>query len=242
MIEAKLNGEYALRVLGVGVLMFGICLWSLYDGSKAWPQCNTALEQVRPLLLSTNLTAEAWLTRSDVGETTLDAIFKEQGYKTPDKLTRKLGELRLPANVDDRDNARAAQIGHVHELFDQPIYSEQDLRTQYIQALVTLLLGIWAFVVIGLKARKRFYMDENGVYGSGIGAAGLKFTDISQLDWSKWHDKGIIGIILKNGGKVVLDGWHYKGITTIVDELTRVRPDLTEGHNANSTPESGAVT
>ncbi|MDR2849680.1 MAG: hypothetical protein LBW77_03945, partial [Verrucomicrobiota bacterium] len=111
MAEAKLNKDYALRVLGVGVMLVGICAWSLYDGSVAWPRCNEDMARVRPALLATNLTAEAWLETGEGMASCLDEAFNAQGVaKAPSKLVRKLGELRIPASAPDRDTARAAQF------------------------------------------------------------------------------------------------------------------------------------
>ncbi len=102
MAEAKLNREYAARVAGVGVLLVGICLWSLYDGRTAWPRQNRVMERVRPALLATNLTAEAWLSQDGERGTRLDAAFRSQGVRAPAKLVRKLGELRIPDSTSLR--------------------------------------------------------------------------------------------------------------------------------------------
>lgn len=227
MAEAKINREYALRIIGVGALMVGICVWSLYDGMVAWPRFNQEMEQVRPALLSTNLTAEAWLAQEEeVGNSCLDSAFAAKNVKVPSKLVRKLGELRLSASVPDRDAARAAQLEQIHKLFEKPVYSDHDLQTQFVQATITLLLGLWAFAVVGLKARKRFVADDNGLGGNGIGAQPVTYGDIQTVDWSKWEEKGIVKFTLKTGGRVTLDGWHFAGITGIVDEIVKHRPEL----------------
>ena len=230
MAEAKINREYALRILGIGALMVGICVWSLYDGSVAWPQCNQDMEKVRPMLVGTNLTAEAWLAREDDGGASLlDAAFAAQGVaKAPSKLVRKIGELRLPDSTPDRDAARAAQIEQVHKTFEKPVYNEHDLQTQFVQATVTLLLGLWAFAVVGLKARKRFIADGNGLSGNGIGARPIAYADIQSIDWEKWDEKGIVKLALKTGGRLTLDGWHFAGITGVVDEIVKHRPELAQ--------------
>lgn len=227
MIATKLNGEYALRVLGVAALMFGICGWSIYDGTTAWPRSNTVLAEALPALLATNLTAEAWLTRDDAGVNALDTLFGQLDAKAPGKLVRRLGELRLPANTADRDSARAAQLGQVRELFEKPVYDQHDLKTQFVQAAITALLGAWAVAVVGLRARKRFYADERGLHGSGVGGV-IEYSAIERLDWGRWSDKGILKIVVRGGRKIVLDGWHYKGMVEIVNEVVRQRPELAE--------------
>lgn len=224
MAEAKLNREYAVRIAGVGALMCGICVWSLIDGMVAWPQCNRNMDRVRPALLATPLTAEAWLATEEDGPSRLDAAFAAQGVGAPSKLVRKIGELRIPDSTLDRDGARAAQLEQVRKAFEMPVYSNHDLQTQFVQAAVTLLLGVCAFLSVGLKARRRIRADETGV--SGLGARSVAYGDIQSIDWTKWDEKGIVKLTLRDGSRATLDGWHFAGVTGIVDELIKHRPDL----------------
>ncbi len=227
MAEAKLNREYAVRVAGVGLLFLGICIWSLYDGRTAWPRQNQIMEQVRPALLATNLTAEAWLALEEgERETRLDAAFRAHGVKTPAKLVRKLGELRIPDATPDRDAARAAQIEQVRKTLEQPVYSARDLRTQDVQAVVTLVLALCAFAAVGSKAGKRFVADDTGLHGNGVGAQPIGYDDIQSADWTRWEEKGIVRLTLKDDRRLRLDGWHFAGMTGIVEEVLQHRPDL----------------
>ncbi len=226
MAEAKLNREYAARVAGVGALLAGICLWSLYDGRTAWPRQNRLMERVRPALLATNLTAEAWLAPDGERGTRLDAAFRAQGEKAPAKLVRKLGELRIPDSAPDRDAARAAQLDQVRKTLEHPVYSARDVQTQYVQAAVTLALALCAFAAVGVKAARRFVADDTGLHGSGVGARPIGYDEIRSVDWARWHEKGIVRLALKNGRRLTLDGWHFAGMTGIVAELLRHRPDL----------------
>jgi hypothetical protein len=95
-----------------------------------------------------------------------------------------------------------------------------------VQAAGTLALGLCAFAVVGRKARKRFRADGDGLSGSGIGPRPVMYGDIRSADWSKWDEKGIVKLALRSGGRLTLDGWHFAGVTGIVDELVRHRPDL----------------
>lgn len=227
MAEAKLNREYAARVAGVGALLVGICLWSLYDGQTAWPRQNRVMERVRPALLATNLTAEAWLVQDEgYRGTLLDAAFRAQGEKAPAKLVRKLGELRIPDSAPDRDAARAAQLEQVRKTLEQPVYSARDLQTQFVQAAVTLALALCAFAAVGLKAVRRFVADDTGLHGSGVGARPIGYDEIRSVDWTRWDEKGIVRLALRNGRRLTLDGWHFAGMTGVVEEILRHRPDL----------------
>jgi len=226
MAEAKLNREYAMRLMGVGALMVGICLWSLYDGRVAWPRQNRRMEEVRPALLATNLTAEAWLARGDAGVSPIEGAFVSRGFSAPSKLIKKLSEIRVPDTAADRDALRAAQAPRVAKVLKEPVYSEHDLKTQIVQAAVTLALGFYAFCLIGLKARKRYLADDAGLGGSGFGNRHIAYGDIKAIDWSKWDEKGILRLTLGSGVRHTLDGWHFAGMTGIADEIQKRRPDL----------------
>jgi hypothetical protein len=226
MAEAKLNREYAARVAGGGALLVGICLWSLYDGQTAWPRQNRVMERVRPALLAPRLTAEAWLSPDGERGTRLDAAFRAQGEKAPAKLVRKLGELRIPDSAPDRDAARAAQLAQVRKTLEQPVYSARDLQTQFVQAAVTLALALCAFAAVGLKAFRRFVADDTGLHGSGVGARTIGYDEIRSVDWARWDEKGIVRLALKNGRRLTLDGWHFAGMTGVVEEILRHRPEL----------------
>ena len=226
MAEAKLNREYALRIMGVGTLMVGMCVWSLYDGHVAWPRQNAVLDQVRPALLETNLTAEAWLMRDGDGRTLIENVFVEKGLKAPSKLIRKLDELKVPGQVPNKGAAHDAQAKQIRKLFQNPVYSEHDLTSQFIQAVVTLTLGILAFASLARKAGKRFVADEQALGGSGFCGAVIAYGDIARIDWSKWDEKGIVTLALKSGKSHKLDAWHYAGMTGVVAEILKQRPDL----------------
>jgi len=226
MAEAKLNREYALSWVAVGALMFGICVWSLYDGLMGWPQNNAEMDKVRPLLLATNLTATAWLERGDDGVTTLEHLFTEAGSKMPGKLSTKIKNLRLPVELANDTASLEKQADQLREVFEKPVYSEHDIGTQWGQAWVTALLGVLVLVVAGLKVGKRFIADDRGLSGNGFGAQPIAYEDIAEINWAKWDEKGIIVLTLKSGRRIKLDGWHFVGMTGISDELRKHRPDL----------------
>lgn len=226
MAEARLNREYALRMAGVGVMMVGMCVWSLYDGMAAWPRVNREMEAARPALLATNLTADAWLAAGDSGRALIHEAFAAQGLKAPSKLIRKLGELKVPERAADRVALQAAQAPRVAKLFEGPVYSGHDLQTQFVQAAVTAALGLLAFAAVGAKARRRFVADGRGLSGSGVGPAPVAYGEIERIDWGKWEEKGIAVLTLKGGARLRLDGWHFTGMTGVVEEIRGHRPDL----------------
>ena len=226
MVSAKINREYALRILGVGLMMVGICVWSIYDGTKAWPEANTHMDLARPALLGTNLTVTTWLERAEDGKSPLALVFARSGHAVPSKLMRKMGELKLPENLANDTASREKQAKQLKVLFEKPVYSEQDLKTQWVQAGITLLFGLLAFAVVGIKATRKFCADAKGLSGSGIGAKPIAYTDIKTIDWSKWNNKGIVRLTCANKDVITLDGWYFSGITQIVEELKKNRPEL----------------
>ena len=226
MAETRLNREYVLSWVAVGALMFGICVWSLYDGKVGWPGENARMDEMRPLLLATNLTATAWLERGEDGVTEVERVFKEAGIKAPGKLSTKIKELRLPEKLANDTVSLEQQAEQLRALFASPVYSERDISTQWVQAAVTTLLGLLMFATVGLKAGKRFIADDSGLSGSGFGAQPLAYEDISEIDWAKWDEKGIIVLTFRQGRRIKLDGWHFSGVTGIAEELRKHCPDL----------------
>jgi len=226
MAEAKLNKEYGLRILGVGALMFGMCIWSLYDGNVAWPRQNRIMERARTMLLATNLTAEAWIEVNESGLSPLDEIFHAVGAKTPNKLIKKVGELTLPERAEDRAALHEAQAKQLKGVFTGDVYSVHDLHTQTLQAIFTFAVGVLAWFSVAIKVRKRFCADETGLHGSGFGDGTIAYGEIARIDWAKWDDKGIVVLALKSGRRLRLDGWHFAGMTAVVDQIKQHRPDL----------------
>jgi len=229
MAEAKLNREYALRILGVGAVMFGMCVWSLYDGHIGWPKVNRAMEHVRPALLATNLTAEVWLSRDgDNGLSPLEEAFRAAGEKAPSKLIKHISEIRIPEQSGDDAALKERQKQQLQKIFEGPVYSSHDLQAQTVQALITFFLGAWAWGSLALKAGKRFCADDTGLHGSGFGKEPIPFASISKIDWSAWEEKGILVLTFGNGARIKLDGWHFSDMRAVVDVVKSRRPDLAE--------------
>ncbi len=220
MVEAKLNREYALRIAGVGMLMAAICAWSLYDGIVAWPRANRGLDAVRPVLLESGMTADEWLARDASGQTHLQTAFTAAGLKAPSKLVKKVGELRVAAGSPAP--VQAQQQERLKKVFASPLYAPRDLKTQFAQAAVTLGLGLAAFFSLAIKSRKRYTANDTGLSGSGT----VLYADITRIDWSRWDEKGIVVLRLRNNRRLKLDGWHFAGMTALVDEIVKHRPDL----------------
>ena len=234
MAEAKLNREYAVRLIGVGVIMLGLSAWSVYDGSIAWPRVNASLGTVRETLIQTSLgngksvvTPEEWLASSKggtPGEYRLKAVFNQAGYKVPRHLVEGLSMITAPSGQDDA--SRRARVDASIELFKKPVYSKRKLRSQYIQASVTALLALLAFWAVGSKRGVRYTAGDEGLGGGGFGPDEdiVPWEDVAAVDWQKWDEKGIAFVTLKSGRRIKLDSWHFVGMSGIANELEKHFP------------------
>jgi hypothetical protein len=225
MAEARLNRDYARRMLGVALLMAALAAWSLYDGLAGWPRLNARMAAARPALLATNLAAEAWLGGETPDERPLHRVFAAQGLTPPRKLVRKMGELRLPPRPDDLEPALAGQRAAVRRLLEAPLYTAEDLRTQFIQAGLTLLLALAAAGLVAVKRGRIFIADETGLHGSGFRGS-RTWPELAAVDWRRWDEKGIFVLTFASGAAVRCDGWHFAGMSAIVAEIEKQRPDL----------------
>lgn len=222
MAEAKLNKEYAVRISFVGAIMLALSVWSIYDGAVAWPNVNKGMDKVRVDLINgcrAGLPPEYWLSAKDSEAKTyrLQEKFSEYGLKVPKYLVQELQSLTTPQGDDSE--ARKARAKRAEELFEKPIYSQAKLNSQFIQAAVTLVLALLAFMAVASKRKTVYVVDENGLSGSGFGGKQIAWDEVASVDWSKWDEKGIIGISLKDGCNFKLDGWHFAGMRPIAEIL-----------------------
>lgn len=227
MVTTKLNREYAFRVLGVGVVFFGMCLWALYDGIWGWPEKNRAVAEVRPDLLATNLTAEAWLAVRGEGEmSALEEVFADRNYRVPAKLINKVSEVRVPSSEANNPDAREGEARFLNHIFTAPLYSQNDLTGQFVMAAITLLVAVVVMGGVVRRGRVRYMAGVEGIAGGRIGSEMRPYSEIASVDYERWDEKGIVGIAFRDGLKIRLDGWHHSGVVEIVELLEQQRPDL----------------
>jgi len=229
MAEAKINREYLLRMAGVAVFMFGICLWSLYDGLVAWPEKNREFDRVRPALLATNLTAKVWISRvGEHGHSPLERCFAAHELKTPSRLVKKINEFKMPDNSDESmiAQSRERERSSLKGIFEGSLYDKHDLQGQIVMAVLTALAALSVVCSFAVKIPRRYVTDINGLSGSGFGIKTINYDDIESIDWKKWDKKGIVRLSVKGGEVHILDGWHFSGINEIVDTIVKQRPEL----------------
>ncbi len=222
MATAKLNREYALRMYGIGAIMLALSIWSVYDGAVAWPRQNAALDTVRDELLAAcraGVAPEAWLASDETAPGTypLKKLFTAKGFDVPKHLVQELAAISSPPG--DSEEARLARASQAEKLFEKPVYPRSKLNGQFVQAAVTLLLAALAVAAAATKRKTVYIVDDEGLSGTGFGGGSIPWDAVASADWTRWDEKGIVSILLKDGRRFKLDGWHFAGVRQIVEVL-----------------------
>ena len=204
-IQLTLNPEYAIRWTAVALLMVAISIWSVYDGKVSYPRMNRQLEKIAPILGEAGMTPSR-LLEIDGRQRRIDAIYSQNlGIrKAPRRLVGRITDLAKQA-----EKAKATvKPGHNSDfileqnrilrekILAPPLWSPHDIRSQYIMALATLLLGLLAAATLGFGVP-------------------FRFDDIAQTDETEWKRKGILKLRLKDNRIITLDAWHYNGVKEI---------------------------
>ncbi|MGN0826737.1 MAG: hypothetical protein ACI4QD_02260 [Kiritimatiellia bacterium] len=220
-IQLTLNPEYAIRWTAVALLMVAISIWSVYDGKVSYPRMNRQLEKIAPLLGEAGMTPSR-LLEIDGRQRRIDAIYSQNlGIrKAPRRLVGRITDLAKQA-----EKAKATvKPGHNSDfileqnrilrekILAQPLWSPHDIRSQYIMALATLLLGLLAAATLVYRRVRAGCLDGNTFRGFG---APFRFDDIAQTDETEWKRKGILKLRLKDNRIITLDAWHYNGVKEI---------------------------
>lgn len=212
MATAKLNREYALRICGIGLVMLALSAWSVYDGAYGWPRQNEAMEAVREDFAAgcaKGMSPQDWLAELTAypGSYPLKTTFEVRGYSPPKHFVQELAAITEPRGDDQI--AKAARAARALELFDKPLYPPAKLKGQFVQAAITLALAALAFLAVARKRGLAYSADDNGLSGSGFGDATIPWGEVESVDWSRWDEKGIFTISLRDGRRFTLDGWHF---------------------------------
>lgn len=156
-MKLSLNREYAVRHLGVAILMTALCAWFAYDGAVTYPAMT-------------------------------DAEFKE-------KILHGLEYENFPKKRGDT--------------------TERQFQFAAIAGIAALVIagGVWRV------KRQTLEWDDVSMNGTLTGGKPLAFSDVSELDRSKWEKKGILVAIAEDGRKVTLDAWHHAGVKELAGKL-----------------------
>lgn len=215
-IKTSINREYALRFCGVALLFFVFSGWFVYDGKIGYPSANETLKPVaEEILVPRALTPEEWIDPSQTGHSPLDTILQEHYGKTPSKYSDTFHSW-----VRTGDE-RAKDINAANEIFLRPLYSEEDIHTQFISAVIALLTGI-IFLLIPLWRKLNTFTYDGQTLTHTIANKTIATYPLSQLtkiDRTEWQKRGILKLTFDNRHTVTLDAWHHEGIKDIVAQL-----------------------
>lgn len=97
----------------------------------------------------------------------------------------------------------------------EKVYANAIPRQKQFMALCIIGAAIVGFGV-WRASRFRFTYRERGFSYHGRRYA---IADISKVDASQWGKKGILRLLTGDGTRIVLDGWHHKGVDGFYDIL-----------------------
>ena len=91
---------------------------------------------------------------------------------------------------------------------DLESFKAQKVQTQRLMASFALLAASLVGLHLLCVARFRFEFDDAGF---SIGDRRFKYSDIKDVDRSKWEEKGVL-TVSGDGFKIRLDAWHHIGV------------------------------
>lgn len=212
-----LNREYALRFLGVAVLFLGLSGWFLYDGLIGYPQKNAQVAPVAEALAQKNLPAIDWMNEVKTGTAPLVEAFRQAEVAVPSKLTDTFMSWIRADDPRAKDPAFAAAV------LRKPLYSGEDIRTQFISAGIGVIASALLLCIVVWRFFTRFTLDETALTcRTLLGTGTYPLADLVSLDDSQWEKRGIFKATFRTAA-VTLDAWHHAGIRPIVEALQAAR-------------------
>lgn len=98
----------------------------------------------------------------------------------------------------------ARKRGEVVDPATLPPYSQGKVDGQFYQALILAFISLFIATRVSLESLRTFDFAKD---------------DVDSVDYSKWAKKRLAYVVLKNGKRVVVDGWHYVGVPAFLDSL-----------------------
>ena len=130
--------------------------------------------------------------------------------------------------------ARERERERLKKIFEGDVYGNHDLQGQLVMAVITALAALAVLFSFASKIPKCFIAGDAGLTGSGFNGQTINYDDIESIDWKQWDKKGIVKLSVKDGAVYTLDGWHFAGITPVVEEIVRQRPGLAQAAEVRS--------
>ncbi len=212
-LTTSINREYALRFLGVTVLFVALAGWFLYDGQIGYPQKNAAVAPVAAELATRALAPADWVNTAKTGTAPLTEAFRAAGLEPPTKVADTF------TSWVRADDPRAMRPEEATRVLQQPLYSQEDIRAQFISAAVSLIAALGLLVIVAIRFRTRHMLDDDALtVVTPLGTRRYPLDTLQGLDDSQWAKRGICKVNFTSG-RVTLDAWHHTGVRALVEKL-----------------------
>lgn len=225
-LTARLNKDYALRVIAVTGLFFAGFLWLLYDGFIGYNRVNAAVAPVANELIESGMTAAELIEKDEAtNETPFTQAFKNAGVSIPKSVYEKLKTLAKSA----ADSPTLQEDTAV--LLAKPVYDADAIRGQFVTAGIALICILLLGGLLYVRSTVFFRLQGEvlSVVRKRLGSANetiYALSDLEKIDWEKWSDKQIAVFHFKDASQQKMDGWFYSGIVPLVEAVVTERPDL----------------
>lgn len=212
-IVTTVNREYALRFLGVAVLFLGLTGWFLYDGLVGYPAKNAAFLPVGEELAKQEMTPTDWMNTAKTGTAPLITAFQEKGMEAPSKVVDTFNSwIRA-------EDPLALQVEAAQKTLQTPLYSDHDIRAQFISAVVGVLATLVLLAIVALRMLTRYTLTEEALSVTFLSkTATYPLSTLSGLEDSQWEKRGIATAQF-GSASVTMDAWHHQGVKAIVEAL-----------------------
>jgi len=212
-LTTSVNREYALRLAGVALLFAALTGWFLYDGAIGYPKENAAVAPIAAELAQANLPAADWMNGAKTGVAPLTEAFERRGLRVPGRISETFSSW-LSASDPLATNPEAAAA-----VLTAPVHSEDDIRAQYISAVLGVLASLGLLGLLAFRLATRFELTEETLTVRVCGySREWTLSELAAIDQSQWEKRGILKLRFPQGS-VTLDAWHYAGIRPIVERL-----------------------
>ncbi|MBO5647930.1 MAG: hypothetical protein J6S30_04120 [Kiritimatiellae bacterium] len=101
------------------------------------------------------------------------------------------------------------------EGYDLEGFKKQKTQTQCILAALTFLAALGVGLHLLAAWRFDFSYDKEGFVYKG---RRFSYTDIKSIDKSRWEKKNIL-VLLGEGWRITLDGWHHQGVRDFAETI-----------------------
>lgn len=218
ILKTVINREYALRFLLVALLFIGLSGWFLYDGIWGYTRVNESVAPVTASLVTQNLSASDWMNTAKTGKAPLTVAFDAAG-------------LEVPAHYADTfqswiraGDPRAEEVAAAQAVLSKPVYSEDDIRGQFVSATIGLLAALGLMVIVWIRKMTQFVLTDSELWVYfGKTSQHFSLDSLIEVDTKQWEKRGILKVVFAKG-RVTLDAWHHTGVRPMAEKLIAKMP------------------